>query len=108
MSSADHYVLKLYIAGESALAQTAIHNFKRLLRAWPNDDISSEIVDVFEDPSSAERDRVLATPLLVKVAPPPIRKVIGDLQDTREVFSALGVRPAEPGSNGNGPPSPPA
>jgi circadian clock protein KaiB len=34
---------------------------------------------------------VLATPTLLKIAPPPARRVIGDLSDTEKVLWGLGL-----------------
>jgi circadian clock protein KaiB len=43
------------------------------------------------EPEVAERERILATPLLVRVAPPPTRRVAGDLSDTDRVLWNLGL-----------------
>ena len=40
-----------------------------------------EIIDVFEDPAQAELDRIMATPTLLRVAPPPQKRLMGDLAD---------------------------
>jgi circadian clock protein KaiB len=37
------------------------------------------------------RNQVLATPTLVRNAPVPVRKVIGDLSRTEKVLVALGI-----------------
>jgi len=47
------------------------------------------IVDVMENPREAEELRILATPMLVRQAPLPLRRVIGDLSDMEKVFEAL-------------------
>ena len=52
---------------------------------------SVEVVDVQEKPEVAERERILATPLLVRVAPPPTRRIAGDLSDTDRVLWNLGL-----------------
>ena len=48
-----------------------------------------EIVDVLDDPAQAERDRVLATPMLVRLEPPPLVRLIGGLWSTEFVMEAL-------------------
>jgi circadian clock protein KaiB len=48
-----------------------------------------EIVDIREDPWRAAEDCVLVTPTLIKLAPPPLVRIIGDLQDTEAVVLAL-------------------
>lgn len=48
-----------------------------------------EVVDVFEHPQLAERDQVLATPMLVRLEPPPLVRLIGGLWNTDFVMEAL-------------------
>lgn len=48
-----------------------------------------EIVDVFDDPQLAEQDQVLATPMLVRLDPPPLVRLIGGLWNTDFVMEAL-------------------
>ena len=47
---------------------------------------------MLEHPETAESDRILATPTLVKQLPPPLRRVIGDLSDKDKVLLGLEVR----------------
>jgi circadian clock protein KaiB len=49
-------------------------------------------VDVADDPEEALRDGVLVSPTLVRVAPLPVVKIIGDLSDRRTVVAALRQR----------------
>ena len=50
-----------------------------------------EVVDVFEQPGLAETDRILATPVLVRLRPEPRLSVIGDFSDTHAVAAALNL-----------------
>jgi circadian clock protein KaiB len=49
------------------------------------------IVDLHQHPEFAEQERLLATPALVRQAPLPVRRVVGDLTNTRQVLHALGL-----------------
>jgi circadian clock protein KaiB len=55
-----------------------------------------EIIDVLERPDLAEEDGIFATPALLRRAPLPVRKLIGDLSDRDLVLASLrtGVPPA--------------
>jgi len=86
------YILKLYITGNSPRAQAAIANLRRICEEDLAGRYSLEIVDVLEHPDAAEKDRILATPTLVKQLPPPLRRVIGDLSDKEKVLLGLEVR----------------
>lgn len=88
-----NYILKLYVSGSSPRAQAAIANLKRICEQDLAGRYTLEIVDVLQDPDAAERDRILATPTLVKQLPPPLRRVIGDLSDKDKVLLGLEVRP---------------
>ena len=55
-----------------------------------------QIIDVLKEPQLAEKDKIIATPTLVKDLPPPLRKVIGDLSDRDKVLLGLDLVGAEP------------
>lgn len=48
-----------------------------------------KVIDVLKNPQLAEEDKILATPTLSKVLPPPVRKIIGDLSDREKVLVGL-------------------
>lgn len=48
-----------------------------------------KVIDVLKNPQLAEEDKILATPTLTKVLPPPLRKIIGDLSDREKVLVGL-------------------
>lgn len=81
------------MTGSSPRAEQAIANLKRICEEDLHGDYELEIIDVLAQPHLAEKDRVLATPTLVKQLPPPLRRVIGDLSDKEKVLLGLEVRP---------------
>ena len=85
------YSLKLYVVGRSPRSQLAIANLEALMRAVGGEGHDHEVVDILENPELAEQERLLATPTLIKSAPGPSVRVIGDLSDTRAVAEALGL-----------------
>ena len=48
-----------------------------------------KVIDVLKNPHLAEEDKILATPTLSKILPPPVRKIIGDLTDRERVLIGL-------------------
>ncbi len=48
-----------------------------------------KVIDVLQNPQLAEEDKILATPTLSKILPPPVRKIIGDLSDRERVLIGL-------------------
>lgn len=49
-----------------------------------------QVVDVNEDPDLAEVTGISETPALVRLAPDPRRRVVGDISNAEEVASYLG------------------
>ncbi len=47
------------------------------------------IFSSFISPQLAEEDKILATPTLSKILPPPVRRIIGDLSDREKVLIGL-------------------
>lgn len=92
----SRFLLKLYVTGNSPRAEQAIANLRRICKEELSGEYALEVIDVLEQPDMAERDRVLATPTLIKTLPPPLRRVIGDLSDRDKVVLGLELRPGEP------------
>ena len=83
--------LKLYVTGQTPRSEQAIANLNRLCEArWP-DQYTLDIIDVLEQPHLAEEDGIVATPTLIKTAPRPTRRIIGDLSETQKVLNGLGL-----------------
>jgi circadian clock protein KaiB len=86
---AAKHVLKLYVTGQTANSAKAIENLKDVLKNGLSDLYKLKVIDIVENPQLAEEDKILATPALVKVLPPPVRKIIGDLSDKEKVLLGL-------------------
>ncbi len=79
----------LYVNGQSDRAQRAIRDLERICRENFADAFELTTIDVLARPEEAERDKILATPTLVKLSPLPIRRLVGDLSDEHRVLTAL-------------------
>ena len=53
-----------------------------------------EIVDVLRAPERGLEDGVLVTPMLVRVAPPPERRILGNLSDRANLLGVLSPQEA--------------
>ena len=83
-------VLRLYVVGGTQLAERAVGTLRRL-ESEHLQGASIEIVDLAERPEVAEAEGILATPLLVRLAPAPVRRIVGDLSDVERVRWSLGL-----------------
>lgn len=82
-------MITLYMAGNSLNSLRALTNLKTICQAHFPGRHQIEIVDIFDDPLRAMRDKVLVTPTLVKTLPSPVVRIVGDLRDTQTVVLAL-------------------
>ena len=83
------HLLKLYIAGETPKSERAIADLRRICRKGLRGKYELTIIDVLEQPDLARDEKILATPTLTKEQPPPVRRVFGDLSDTKKVMAVL-------------------
>lgn len=84
-----NYSFKVYITGETARSREAVANLRALCEARLAGLYELEVVDVLERPDLAEDDRIIATPAVIRLAPLPRRRVVGDLSDTSLAATAL-------------------
>lgn len=96
------YILRLYITGRSQLSQHAIQRMQHICENHLEGKYELEVVDVFEQPEMAEKDKIMATPTLVRELPPPLRKIIGNLSEEEKVLLGLDLIEADKLAKGNG------
>ena len=89
----EYFILKLYVAGQTAKAITAFANLKTICEEQLKGRYEIEVIDLLENPKLAREDQIVALPTLVRKLPPPLRKIIGDLSDTERVLIGLNLLP---------------
>ncbi|MBF2037196.1 MAG: circadian clock protein KaiB [Leptolyngbyaceae cyanobacterium T60_A2020_046] len=83
------YILKLYVAGNTPNSVRALKTLNQILEQEFQGVYALKVIDVLKNPQLAEEDKILATPTLSKILPPPVRKIIGDLSDRERVLIGL-------------------
>lgn len=91
MGPDDMFKFRLYVAGDAQNSTRALVNLTALCKRHLPNRHTIEIVDVFRQPKRALTDGIFMTPTLVKLAPFPIRRIVGTLKDTEVVLQALGL-----------------
>ena len=84
-----NYVFKLFVTGQTSRSRRAVANLNQLVETVLDGQCEIQIIDVLSCTEEAENERILATPTLIKVLPLPMRRIIGDLSELKELMLAL-------------------
>lgn len=87
----SHFVLDLYIAGASANSVRAVANLREICEKYIKERYTLRVIDVHQEKSLAQKEQLVALPLLIKSRPSPERRLIGDMSDTQKVLKGLGI-----------------
>ena len=85
------YLLRLFVTGASPNSTRAITNLKKICETYLKGNYELEIIDVYQQPLIAQSEQVIALPMLIKMSPSPVRRLIGDMSDTEKVLRGLGL-----------------
>lgn len=88
----ERYVLRLYITGTTPKSLRAVKSIKGICEAHLDGRYDLEVVDIFQQPSLASGEQIVAVPTLVKQLPFPVRRLIGDLTDKERVLLGLDLQ----------------
>jgi circadian clock protein KaiB len=91
--ASDRWILRLYIAGQSARSTDAQQHLESLCQEHLAGRYTIEVVDLLKQPQLARGDQIIAVPTLVRRLPPPMKKIIGDLSNQERVLVGLDLRP---------------
>ena len=92
--------LRLYVTGHTQNSALASANLAAICETHAAGRHHIEVVDVLLDPQRALADGVLMTPMVVKLAPAPVTRIVGTLSQTQTVVRVLGLdaSPRTPGT----------
>jgi circadian clock protein KaiB len=91
MSRRIMFKFRLYVATGTLNSTQAVANLNALCRAYLQGRHEIEVVDVFREPQRALAEGIRMTPTLLKLAPPPVRLMVGSLSQTQRVLETLGL-----------------
>jgi len=87
-----HYVLRLYVTGLTPRSRAAIENIKRISEEHLKGRYDLEVIDIYQQPTLARDEQIVAAPTLIKKLPLPLRKLIGDMSNTERILLGLDLR----------------
>lgn len=85
------YRFRLFVAGETLISRRAVNNVRRLCESYLGGEAELQVINVQQEPQLAELERIVATPTLVKDAPAPRVRMIGDMSDLDRLMTVLGI-----------------
>ena len=97
----ETWLLRLYVAGQTAKSIAAFTNLKRICETHLKGLYQIEVVDLLVNPQLAKGDQIIAVPTLVRQLPPPVKKIIGDLAKEERVLIGLDLKSAQAESSGS-------
>jgi circadian clock protein KaiB len=84
---------RLYVTADDGPSTRALRTLEKICREhFGNCQI--EVVDALKQPARARQDAVATTPTLVKVAPPPVWRIVGDLSEEASILEAMKGAPS--------------
>ena len=87
-------ILTLYIAGHTARSRDAVKSMRRIV-SMVGEGVNLSVVDVLDSPGLAERERIVATPMVVRESPEPVLRLVGDLTAWERVMRELELKEEE-------------
>ena len=84
-----NYEFKLYVCENSVSSQIAEAKLEAMLEDRLKGQYTLELIDILKERDRTKADGILVSPTLVKVNPPPKRRIVGDLSNPNKVMSIL-------------------
>jgi circadian clock protein KaiB len=85
------YILRLFVTGILPNSVRAIKNINAICDQYLKGRYELEIIDIYQQPSLALTEELIAVPVLIKKFPLPEETMLGDLSNTQEVLKGLSL-----------------
>ena len=87
------YALRLYVAGANRRSSRAIRSITAICEEHLKGRYELQVIDIYQQPTLAKGEQIVAVPTLVKKLPLPLRRFIGTLADKEKIILGLDIRP---------------
>ena len=88
----EKFILRLFVTGILPNSAQAIININSICEQYLKGRYELEIIDIYQQPSLALQEDIIAIPLLVKKSPLPEEHIIGDLSNTEMVLKMFRIK----------------
>ena len=72
----------------------AVENVRTICEEHLQGRYELEVIDIYQQPTLAKGEQIIAAPTLIKKLPLPLRRIIGDMSSTERVLIGLDLRRA--------------
>ena len=86
------YALRLYITGQTPRSSASVRNLRKVCDEYLEGRFELEVIDVYQRPELAKEAQIIAAPTLVKRLPLPLRRLVGDLSNEKQVLLGLDIK----------------
>lgn len=90
--AAPHYVLRLYVTGQTPRSMRSVENLRHLCEKYLKGHFELEVVDIYQQPALAAEGQIIAAPTVIKLMPLPLRRLVGDFSDQERVVLGLDIK----------------
>nr|WP_319421276.1 circadian clock KaiB family protein [Pleurocapsa sp. FMAR1] len=85
----ESYVLRLFIKSDNFRGEKTLSSIHQLLEQGLASPYTLKVIDISKNPEQAAIDCVTVTPTLIRVAPKPVRRIIGQFDDIQRVLKII-------------------
>ena len=89
------YVLRLFVAGITPRSEAAIRSVTEVCESHLAGRYELDIVDIYQQPSKATGEQIIAAPTLIRQLPLPLRRLIGNMANRDKILVGLDLRPKD-------------
>jgi circadian clock protein KaiB len=80
------YLFRLFITGTTPASARAVEATRSACEAYLQGRYELNVVDIYQKPSLARDQQIIATPTLIRMQPLPTRRYVGDLSKVTGAF----------------------
>jgi circadian clock protein KaiB len=85
------------VTGKTPNSVRAVAKVREVCEEFLAGQYQLQVVDIYQQPALADGDQILVAPTLVRRAPGPLRRLIGNLSDRDRILAGLELQPVAGG-----------
>ena len=89
ISTTKVYNLRLFISSRDRHGSETLSNIHQLLEKGLTSPYTLKVIDIEKNPEQAANHRIITTPTLIRIAPKPVKRIVGQLDDIPRVLSII-------------------